>query len=1393
MKAQAEHMAAEIGLTIDNRYEVLGELGRGGMGVVYKASDRKMDRIVAIKVLTTHVVGREEYHERFLREAKSVAKLQHPNIVVVYDYGEHAGQPYMAMEYVEGTPLDKLIASGAPLSLIIKLDYIIQVCHALNYAHQFGIVHRDVKPGNIMVLEGGQRVKLLDFGIARAGAASNLSKSGLAMGTIYYMSPQQTRGQKDLDGRADIFSLGAVLYELLTGTVPWVGESDYEVMTKIVSEPFPPLATHLQQYPTQLDTILERALAKEVSDRYQKAEDMAGELAEVQTPLKEEILAEARVCFEEGDPFRAHDLVSQILRVDTRHGEALEFRNRLQQVAHIEEKVHQLRDLRTAAEQAVGEKRYEEALEAIEQALSLTSSNAELLSYRELIKQELRRRGEIIKKLELAKRAEEISDLASAQQLVDKVLELDPTDTQARMMKSQLLRRSEEEQKQTRLQDLAEQVRRDLSAHRFTAVREAIRQIEALDPSFPPLSSLKQAAVEGYANEMRRREIDSALRDSQQALSAGNFQEALALVDKALAKFPGDAALLRLRSQAEARRDAAAREQAVQQQIAAIRKLRDCGDIERALQTAEAALGKFAGDTRLQIVVEQLRDAAEQERQARAQTDILGKARELLAAGDCDGAIHLLSDASIDFPKSAEILALLRTAREEAGRKIAAANAEKARQRQATTTLQHALASEPDPDAQVRLAQKALESSPGNAVLERLLADARARRQRLADCVEQARVLESAGNYSDALHEWERVRELWPQHPRIATETARLNHLAEEARKPRKPPEPAPPPPAAVVAGSAKVSAESVAAPPPVVRDLSATAVLSIAPVAKPVRQAAPAVAAPPLRPAAERTQPSPKSRLPLYAGAGLALALAVAAGMYVALRPAPGAAIRFEADPAGTVIVVGANSCSAPCEMKLRAGEYELKATHAGYEPATQRIAVGSTPQTVPLKLVASAPRAAQVTIETSVDQADVLVDGAMKGVTTGMRTTLSMLPGAHTVRVEKAGYEPAEQQVTAVEGGETRVQLALREAAGAASPARDPFLIIRALAGATVAVDRSTRGTTPPDGTFSLQVKPGKHLLQVTLHGYEPWTSQVTAKAGDSLEVTAALKPTPAPPAVLAFSASALNIQPGQSSELRWQTQSASEVSVDHGIGSVPASGTQSVSPTTTTTYTLTARGAAQSVQRSITVAVAVAAALPKPAILTFDSGAEKLQPGQSTKLIWATQYATEVTLEPVGPVPASGSREITPAQTTTYILSAKGAGGSSTQSLRITVEAPAELPKAAAAVENPDLKAIRDTIQRYKDAYESMSMDELEQVWPSIPKNKKDAIKESFKAVRAIKIRHECSPPVISGDSAQCECSETISYTTEKVQKAQPVPVLFLLRKMSGRWLVQDHRAR
>lgn len=600
-------MALDTLFKIAHRYEILGELGRGGMGVVYKANDLKMDRLVAIKVMTTHSPG-QEYQERFLREAKSIIKMHHPNIVVVHDYGYHGGTLYMVMEYVEGVPLDKIIASRVSLTPLAKVDYIVQICYALHYAHQQGIVHRDVKPGNIMIVDGGRRLKLLDFGIARVGGTSNLSKSGLAMGTISYMSPEQTKGQKDLDGRADIFSAGVVLYELLSGKPPWTGDSDYEIMTKIIHDPFPPLSG-LRNYPAALDQVLERALAKDANARYQTAAKMAQALAELEAPLKELALEEALVQFENGDLLRASDLVAEILRIDTRYREAIDLRGKLQQVAQLQQRSEQVRQLRTAAEEAVGQKRYSDALAAVEQAISIDSANSELFHYRELIRHEVNRRNDIRKKLELAKRAQEINDLSTAEELVDKALDLDPTDTQARMMKSSL---EQELKRQQQQQKIAAEASRVLAARAFGRAKELIQQLEVLQPDFAPVISLKKALLEGEAEEKRRVEVENVIRNIRRALESGHISQSLSVTEQALTRFPSEPRLVRLHAQVEAMRNAAEYEHSIQEQSALIQKL------EKALAAAEIALKKSGTDYHLQAELEQLRQEVDRERQVHA-------------------------------------------------------------------------------------------------------------------------------------------------------------------------------------------------------------------------------------------------------------------------------------------------------------------------------------------------------------------------------------------------------------------------------------------------------------------------------------------------------------------------------------------------------------------------------------------------------------------------------------------------------------------------------------------------------------------------------------------------------------------------------------------------------
>ena len=204
------------------RYEILDELGRGAMGVVFKARDPLIGRLVALKTITTLAADDPDMVERFWREAKAAGALQHANIVTIHDMGEADGVPFIAMEYLEGESLATLISRGAPLSLTEKVGYLVQTCRALQYAHRRSVIHRDIKPANIVLTVEGV-IKVVDFGIARVSDVSH-TNTGTLLGTLGYMSPQQIRGKR-ADGLSDIWSVGVVLYELLTGRRPFKEET----------------------------------------------------------------------------------------------------------------------------------------------------------------------------------------------------------------------------------------------------------------------------------------------------------------------------------------------------------------------------------------------------------------------------------------------------------------------------------------------------------------------------------------------------------------------------------------------------------------------------------------------------------------------------------------------------------------------------------------------------------------------------------------------------------------------------------------------------------------------------------------------------------------------------------------------------------------------------------------------------------------------------------------------------------------------------------------------------------------------------------------------------------------------------------------------------------------
>jgi len=267
------------------RYLIQSELGRGAMGVVYKATDSVLERTVAVKTVNMALEkdGIERYEARFYQEARAAGSLNHPNIVTVYDVGKAGNVAYMAMEFIEGVELRTMLAEGKPLAVAQAVSIAAQVAEGLAYAHQHGVVHRDIKPANIMVTPDSP-VKITDFGIARMRASGELTQTGMMLGSPKYMSPEQVIGKR-ADQRADIFSLGVILYEMLTGATPFNGDNVTALMYQIVNFVPPAPSAVNSGVPELLNYIVAKMLSKALEERYQGALDLARDLRECERQL----------------------------------------------------------------------------------------------------------------------------------------------------------------------------------------------------------------------------------------------------------------------------------------------------------------------------------------------------------------------------------------------------------------------------------------------------------------------------------------------------------------------------------------------------------------------------------------------------------------------------------------------------------------------------------------------------------------------------------------------------------------------------------------------------------------------------------------------------------------------------------------------------------------------------------------------------------------------------------------------------------------------------------------------------------------------------------------------------------------------------------------------------
>jgi eukaryotic-like serine/threonine-protein kinase len=640
------------------KYEVLDVIGRGGMGVVYKATDPHIGRFVAIKMITGGDL------ERFYVEAKSTGKLQCPNIVTVYDMGDQDGNPYLVMEYLEGVSLESILASGRPMSLLEKLRVMIDVCNGLSYAHQRNVIHRDIKPGNIMVLNDGT-AKIVDFGIARVGDR-RMTKTDQVIGSLHYMSPEQIQ-DRPLDAGSDIFSTGVVLYQLLTGALPFESSEAAATLMKIIHEPPSPLDNYIRDYPPELDQVISRSMAKNRDERYASARDLAFDLTRIVEQQREQVVAaflkRAETAMQRAEWIKAREQLQQILGIDRQHAEARRLLGEVQERIRKQQRSEQARQLRRQADEAFVDLRYDEALRLLDQALVLDEANRDISEFRVLVQAAKEQTARFQMSLRRAEAAHSVGDLAEAQQAVAEALALNPNETQAKVLQHVIAKQLEEQARQAQMRKLLDEAHNLLAGRKITQAFAVLKSAESLDPNALELQSLLKLAHAALEQESRKADLEKHAHLIEEALVREDYAAASSQAEAGLKKYPRDQGLLRLKTFADTEWKRVEEKAFVREQFASANALLDSGRTLEALSTVEKAMQRVPSESQLESLRSVIKERLTQEESEDHLRQLFEAARRSVAAGDYDDAVRTLESARQEFSGSRDVDELLSTAK----------------------------------------------------------------------------------------------------------------------------------------------------------------------------------------------------------------------------------------------------------------------------------------------------------------------------------------------------------------------------------------------------------------------------------------------------------------------------------------------------------------------------------------------------------------------------------------------------------------------------------------------------------------------------------------------------------------------------------------------------------
>jgi hypothetical protein len=632
------------------------------MGEVYKARDSVINRLVALKTITGNLAQNKDLLERFYQEARAAGTLQHPNIVTIFELNKEGDTPYIAMEFLEGESLERIIARKPTLSISEKLGYVVPVCRALDYAHKRGIVHRDVKPANIMATSDGT-VKVVDFGIARLVDAG-LTQTNMLIGTIAYMSPQQIQGER-ADERSDIWAMGITCYELLAGERPFVGDNHAALMMKIIAEKPKALSDVVPGCPEDLDAVVARMMHKDISERFQTMEEALLELEPVWRRLQlgtvNHLIESGETLLNAQDLLQAQRVLREALQIESSNAAArtlLEKTNaairRSQIVPKLHERVEKGGQLLAFGQAEEARAEAEAALKidsTFEPAKSLLAGIQAAADYGRLVGDGLR----------IAKQFLASGAILDAHQKLETVLSLDPSNKTALELWQSVRDEVERRQKRQHFSERLKKARDFWTEQRYSQCLSLMSEMEKDFPDDPEVLRLRETARQDQLEFEKTRQLSEV----RKLVAGQHFDGALTILSGLMELHPGDSAITSLRSLVLQERDGEARQKQSRTELVALRALLDTGKYEEAARHGETLLQHAPQDFELRELVTFAREEMAQIARTKRYEELLGQVNDAFVARRFDEAIRWAEQGLREFPGNGALSEQLTSAKLE--------------------------------------------------------------------------------------------------------------------------------------------------------------------------------------------------------------------------------------------------------------------------------------------------------------------------------------------------------------------------------------------------------------------------------------------------------------------------------------------------------------------------------------------------------------------------------------------------------------------------------------------------------------------------------------------------------------------------------------------------------